>query len=175
MTLAEEMKEFDEVTGSVKVPFKVTLEGHCSVPGCDPKKKRYARGLCKHHYDLWRKKDPNWRRLIRAHRAGPFAKFALYIKQNAFDALRREAQSRGVTRSFFMGWILENWVRDNLLDTDPNIGESREEFELSSDDAILRAVDRGELTRAQIAQDFGVSDRTVYRAIRRRERKEQQR
>lgn len=166
--LTEETKEFD-ASGAVKVPFNVTLEGCCSVPGCDPTKKRYARGLCKRHYDLWRKKDPNWRRLIRAHRAGPLAKFALYIKKSAFDALRREAKSRGVTRSFFMGWILENWVRDNLLDTDPNIGESREEFELSSDEAILRAVDRGELTRMQIAQDFGVSDRTVYRAIRRRE------
>lgn len=148
-------------------PRGTSRSGDCTVPGCVSR--RYARGLCKSHYDLWRKKDPNWRRLLKRRRAGPFGKIGLYIKKAAHDALKREASRQSLPISYFLAWILETWVRDNLIESDPNIGLTRAEFDLTSDEAILRAFDADETTIQEIAKEFGVSERTVYRAIKRRE------
>lgn len=141
----------------------------CSLTGCASPE--HSHGLCSGHYHRKWRGEPDWDRPIKTRKrsiGSVKSRTTVRIEPWAAAALKKEAKARGLSPANLYAYVLEGWARDYAVDdTDeaelgPAAVSSGVDFKKV---AVVRAYVEGDMSASEIAAEFGVSDKYVYRAI----------
>jgi AraC-like DNA-binding protein len=147
--------------------LKYNTERHSSAGVClRCWRKRYKGGLCRTHYHRRRLGDPNWMRPIVKRRGDITCCRRVYFDRSLLQPIASEASRRHQTVSAYVAWIIETYCRDYLRESpETDLGPDLDVTDPSLERSVVRAYEGGDLTVSEIAAEFSVSERRVYRIL----------